>query len=108
MSAVFSSTDDADGIPPIESIASPAVGNCGTGDVTAVSDRLHHRLTDSERENAIHRAGDLFLKYMAKYEATSDLQYLGDARRALLNQSLLIQGRSAEMVARMEKERGLR
>jgi hypothetical protein len=108
MSAVFSSSDDADGIPADSTMPAPP---CVTGQpepTQGVSDRLHHRLTDSERENAIHRAGDLFLKYMAKYEATSDLQYLGDARRALLNQSLLIQGRSAEMVARMEKERGLR
>lgn len=101
----FSATEiDADGIPADSTIPS------GT-DVTrspALSQSVgHHRLSDSERENAIHRAGDLFLKYMAKYEATGDLQYLGDARRALLNQSLLIKGRSPEQVARMEKELGL-
>lgn len=67
----------------------------------------HHRLTDSERENAIHKAGDLFLRYWAKWEATGDFQYRGDADRALRLQSLLIQGRSAEQVAKMERERGL-
>lgn len=95
---------DADGIP------ASCIETCPT-DVTRSPALLpsvgQHRLSDSERENAIHRAGDLFLKYMAKYEATSDLQYLGDAKRALLNQSLLIKGRSPEQVARMEKERGL-
>lgn len=107
MSAVFSPPDDADAVPASCIEANAAGVSTSVESLPDVGRSAHHRLTDSERENAIHRAGDLFLKYMAKYEATSDLQYLGDARRALLNQSLLIQGRSPEQVARMEKERGL-
>lgn len=66
-----------------------------------------HRLSDSEREAAIHRAGDLFLHYMAKYDLTGDFQYRGQADRVLGIQRELIFGRSAEQVSKMEREIGL-
>lgn len=82
---------------PSESIACAAVGNGSPQPVTDVSDGLH-RLTDEQRESAIKRAGALIEHYMAKYEATSDLQYRGDADRALRMMEILIAGRSDEAV----------
>jgi hypothetical protein len=78
-------------------------------------------LTDESREIAIVRAGKLVEWFMAEHDAarrrylgSSDLADKGDADGALLSaqqaQSLmlrLIRGRSAQQVARMERERGL-
>lgn len=78
-------------------------------------------LTDTEREAAIKRAGELVIAFMQEHRAASlrwqeggNLADKGDADRQFLNareaQRLmveLIRGRSAEQVARMEMERGL-
>lgn len=110
MSALFDSslahvTDSPDAILPI---AQPEYRK--TAPVTGVGadlQRASEPLTDAGREEAIQLAGRLFLRYWAKWEATSDFQYRGDADRALRLQNLLIAGRSAEQVRRMEIERGL-
>lgn len=79
------------------------------------------RLSDSERESAIKRAGDaLIAAYSRKeaarrrYDTSSCLTDKADmdaadlqAREALRLMEALIRGRSAAMVARMERERGL-
>lgn len=66
----------------------------------------HDPLTDESREEAIQLAGRLFLKHMDRLNS-GDKAALGDARRALRLQNLLIAGRSAEQVLRMEQERGI-
>jgi hypothetical protein len=66
-----------------------------------------HTLSDSEREAAIKRAGELIVHYMNLWEKTSDFQYRGDADRARRLMEILIKGRSPEQIARMERERGL-
>jgi hypothetical protein len=106
MSALFRS-ESAAGAVPADSIESCPADVSGSPLLSPV---VGHGLplSDAAREAAIHKAGDLFLRYWAKWEATGDFQYRGDADRALRLQSLLIQGRSPEQVARMEKERGLR
>lgn len=103
MTAILSSSQSADGIPADSTMPAPPCVSCKTAEQLPVV----HQLTDSQREAAIHRAGDLFLHYMAKWDKTGDFQYRGDADRALRLQSILIQGRSAEQVAKLERERGL-
>lgn len=65
------------------------------------------RMSDEEREDAICRAGKAIEHHMGLYAASSDLMDRGDADRARLLMQQLIAGRSAEQVARMERERGL-
>lgn len=65
------------------------------------------RMSDEEREDAIRRAGNAIEHHMAQYAASSNLADRGDADRARLLMQQLIAGRSAEQVARMERERGL-
>lgn len=76
-------------------------------EVSAVSAVRHEPLTDESREEAIHLAGRLFLRYWARWEEVGCFAARGDAERALRLQNLLIAGRSAEQVRRMEMERGL-
>lgn len=78
-------------------------------------------LTDEGREEAIVLAGELVNKYMAKramhlleYDITNSLLDKADADSSRLKaeeaarlMAELIKGRSAEVVARLEKERGL-
>lgn len=66
-----------------------------------------HKLTDEQREAAILKAGELIQKYMAQYEETGCFAAHADAERALRLQTLLIKGRSLEVVLRLERERGL-
>lgn len=66
------------------------------------------RMCDQEREEAIRRAGKAIESHMARYAKTSDLMDRGDADRARLLMQRLIAGRSAEQVAKLELERGLR
>jgi hypothetical protein len=84
-------------------------------------DRYALRLSDESREDAIRRAGAaLIAAYSRKeaarrrYEVSSCLTDRADmdaasldARQALRVMEALIRGRSAQMVARMEQERGL-
>jgi hypothetical protein len=65
------------------------------------------RLSDEEREAAIHRAGKAIEHHMALYAASSNLADRGDADRARLLMQQLIAGRSAAFVAKLELERGL-
>jgi hypothetical protein len=80
---------------------------CPETQVTPVGAVRHEPLTDETREEAIQLAGRLFLRYWARWEQTGDFGAKGDADRALRLQNLLIAGRSAEQVAKMESERGL-
>lgn len=65
------------------------------------------RLSDSQREEAIARAGQAIERHMAIYARESCLAARGDADRARLCMERLIAGRSPEQVRRMELERGL-
>lgn len=51
-------------------------------------------LSDSEREEAIKRAGDLMERRYADFARTGDLADLGDAHRAMLSMKALVAGRS--------------
>jgi hypothetical protein len=64
-------------------------------------------LTDSQREAAIQRAAALIEKYMGIWKAEGCFAARGDADRARRLMELLIKGRSPEMVAKLERERGL-
>ena len=65
------------------------------------------RLSDADREIAIQRAGAAVEKHMAKWRETGCFAARGDADRALRLMGLLVKGRSPEVVARLERERGL-
>lgn len=67
----------------------------------------HQPLTDEAREQAIVRAGKAVEKHMATWERDHCFAARGDADRALRLMEQLIAGRSAEMVARLARERGL-
>ena len=102
----FSASDSVGTDCPDTTVASQAQPEASETPRTDASARLRH-ITDDEREAAIKQAGDLVEHYMAKYESTSDLQYRGDADRALRMMEILIAGRSAEQVRAMEIVRGL-
>jgi hypothetical protein len=64
-------------------------------------------MTDDEREQHIKDCGWLMEDAMRRYCETSDLGYRGEADRWKLLMHEAIRGRSAEQVARMEREKGL-
>jgi hypothetical protein len=64
-------------------------------------------MTDSDREQAIVRAGKAMEKHMATYERTGCFSARGDADRARRLMELLIAGRSKEQVRKLEQARGL-
>lgn len=66
-----------------------------------------HRLTDAERAAAIERAGMLIVASMEEWERSGCFAARGRAVYAEQCMSRLIKGRSPDMVARMERERGL-
>lgn len=68
---------------------------------------LTRPFSDDDREAAIKRAGAALEKHMAQWEETGCFAARGDADRARRLMELLIAGRSAEQVAKMERERGL-
>ena len=82
--------------------------SCGTDDACLVGeDRVSH-MSDTEREDAIVRAGKAIEAWYSRYQASGDPRALDIAYRMLGNQKALIEGRSAAFVARLEAERGLR
>jgi hypothetical protein len=65
------------------------------------------RLSDSEVEKHIRDCGWLMEDAMRRYCETGCFSYRGEADRWKLLMEEAIRGRSAEQVARLEKERGL-
>jgi hypothetical protein len=65
-------------------------------------------MTDSERERHIRDCGRLMEDSMRAYHLTGCFSHRGDADKWRLLMHEAIRGRSAEQVARMEAERGLR
>jgi hypothetical protein len=64
-------------------------------------------MTDNELERHIRDCGGQMLLAMARYERYGDFADRGDADRWLALQNAAIRARSPEMVAKLEKERGL-
>jgi hypothetical protein len=64
-------------------------------------------LTDAERERHIRDCAWLMEDAMRRYYETGCFGYRGEASRWRLLMEEAIKGRSAEQVARMERERGL-
>lgn len=93
---------------PNLTVANPSVGNCPSEPTTHVGQsRLNHSLTDGEREAAIALAASLIEHHMELYEISGNFADRGNADRARLSMEALIKGRSAEFVAKLERERGL-
>jgi hypothetical protein len=62
---------------------------------------------DAQREVEILHAGREIEEHMRQYAETGDFAARGAADRARLRMEELIRGRSAEVVARLEQEKGL-
>jgi hypothetical protein len=77
----------------------------------AVGQRLSaeapHDCADAQREVEILHAGREIEEHMRQYAETGDFAARGAADRARLRMEELIRGRSAEVVARLEQEKGL-
>jgi hypothetical protein len=67
-----------------------------------------HDCADAQREVEILHAGREIEEHMRQYAETGDFAARGAADRARLRMEELIRGRSPEVVARLEQERGLR
>lgn len=65
-------------------------------------------MTDEEREQAAYRAGCAMQAWYSQYQLTGEPKYLDMAHEAMGLMRKLLAGRSAEQVARLEQERGLR
>jgi hypothetical protein len=63
---------------------------------------------DAQREVEILHAGREIEEHMRQYAETGDFAARGAADRARLRMEELIRGRSPEVVAQLERERGLR
>jgi hypothetical protein len=74
---------------------------------SAVCQTTPQDMTDNELERHIRDCGGQMLLAMARYERYGDFADRGDADRWLALQNAAIRARSPEMVAKLEKERGL-
>ena len=93
--------------PPRVTVQNPSVGDCPLPPQADVGEVLPGTLTDEQRESLIRHAASLVEYHMELYEISGDFADRGNADRARLSMEALIRGRSAEFVAKLERERGL-
>lgn len=93
-------------LPPLPSCPTDSVNPSDNSDTSGRTGQTQP-LTDEEREAAAYRAGCAMQSWYSQYQHTGDPDHLDCAYHWLGVMRGLLAGRSAEFVARLEKQRGL-